>query len=557
MAVDFDAELTELAAEILRDAVQVYGTGSSLNPALTWNAGMLSSLDATSSFSAITGSLPALTGSFPALTGSFPALTGSFPALTGSFRAIATGAAAQEPQVTLKRAFKLPSHLPGVRLPAEPELAAMARSAPAMAALDALARWLGQDGRLVTSTDDLSDDDATDASGQLGVGPRQLSLLWKYALISGWFELEDSADRQCTWAVTGQTAWRWADGDDSGALHGWAAVFASVAAGALGIMAETDLPLAGKLDFEGQGVALAVMLFVARQAGMTIPDIEDLVRDGALGDYPSFRRKRAWNAWIHAHGHPAHLLLGELEAIGAVALPGDTAGTVQLTPLALWALRKQFLLDRISVPVLRSPSPRMTAADLVALSEAVGEAEFDAAFVEWMHDRDPEQAARELLIYAGSVDPQGRLAAVDIARRIGAGGYRAWKDAMKRHELRGYARISLSMMARDLPASTLPLALEPDADDMAWMATDRLATACDTEDSDPDPDEVAAQFAKAVPDGEEKLVIGLMGRSSHPDSARVLDALGYWHPDRRIAKEARRAARALAKDPVPARAGVR
>ena len=71
------------------------------------------------------------------------------------------------------------------------------------------------------------------------------------------------------------------------------------------------------------------------------------------------------------------------------------------------------------MPALRPPSPQMTAADLVALSDAVSEAEFDAAFVEWMRDRDPEQAARELLIYAGSVDPHGRLAAVDIARRIG------------------------------------------------------------------------------------------------------------------------------------------
>jgi len=81
---------------------------------------------------------------------------------------------------------------------------------------------------------------------------------------------------------------------------------------------------------------------------------------------------------------------------------------VQLTPLALWALRKQFMLDKISVPVLRPPSPQMSAAALIALSDALSDAEFDAAFVAWMRDRDPEQAVRELLIYAGSVDPRGR-----------------------------------------------------------------------------------------------------------------------------------------------------
>ena len=528
MSVDSDAKLTELAAEILRDAVQVYDTGSGLSPVLTaWNAGTLSGLVATSSF---------------------PALTGSFPALTGSFRAIGTDAA-EEPPVTLKRVFKLPSRLPGVRLPPEPELVAMARSAPVIAALDVLARWHGWNGRLVTSTDDLTDDDATDASRRLGIAPERLSLLWKYALISGWLELEDAAHRRRTWAVIGQTAWRWADGDDSGALHWWAAVFAAVAAGALDTMAEADLPLARKLDFEGQGVALAVMLFAARQAGMTIVDIEDLVRDGAVGDHPLLRRKRTWNAWVQKHGHPAHRLLGELQAIHAVTVPRGVTGTVELTPLALWALRKQFMLDKISVPVLREPSQRMTAADLVMLSEVVSEVDFDAAFAEWMRGRDPEQAARELLIYAGSVDPQGRLTAVDIARRIGAPGYRAWKDAIKRPELRGYARVSLSMMASDLPKSTLPLVLEPDPDDIAWLATDLLA-ACGTDE--PDPDEIATRFAEAVPDGEEKLILGLMARSSHPDSARVLDVLGIWHPDGRVAREARRAARAMGKERVPA-----
>ncbi len=231
-----------------------------------------------------------------------------------------------------------------------------------------------------------------------------MSSLWQYALISGWFELEDSADRRRTWAVIGPAAWRWADGDDSGALHGWAAVFAAVAARALDIMAEDHRSRARRLDFEGQGVALAVILFAARRTGMTGVDIEDLVRDGAIGERPSFFRKRAWNAWVQEHGHPAHRLLGELAAIGAVTLPRSATGAVQLTPLALWALRKQFMLDKISVPVLRPPSPQMSAAALVALSDAVSEAEFDDAFGEWMRGRDPEQAARELLIYAGSVD---------------------------------------------------------------------------------------------------------------------------------------------------------
>jgi hypothetical protein len=125
---------------------------------------------------------------------------------------------------------------------------------------------------------------------------------------------------------------------------------------------------------------------------------------------------------------------------------------------------------------------------------------------------------------------------------------------MKRPELRGYARVSLSMMAGDLPDSNPPLVLEPDPVDMAWMVTDLLATVGGPYD-DPDPEEIGARFAEVVPDGQQQQVIGLMAQISHPDSARVLDALGTHHPDGRVAREARKALRAMASNRAPARAG--
>jgi len=246
-------------------------------------------------------------------------------------------------------------------------------------------------------------------------------------------------------------------------------------------------------------------------------------------------------------------LLGELTAIGAVIAPRDATGTVKLSPLGLWALREQFALDGIRVPVLRPPSPQMPAADLVTLFDAASTAEFDSAFASWMHDRDPEQAVRELLIYAGASDAHGRLLAVDIARRIGVPGYLAWKDAVKRPELRGYARVTLSKMAGQLPESASAPGYQQDPDDTAWLATDLLAIVCDADQ--PDPNQVAAQFAGAVPHGEEERILGLMAQGSHPDTARVLDMLGTCHPDRRVARGARRAVRAVAKDRARARAG--
>ncbi len=127
MAVDSGASsggsLSGLAGQILREAVRAYDTDDierlvvGYNPVLAaWNTGMF-------------------------------AAAGD---MTGSFRTIGFAAVGQDPEVSLSRVFRLGKRLPAVRLPAAAELAAQARSAPLMARLEALASWLGQDGRPVT-----------------------------------------------------------------------------------------------------------------------------------------------------------------------------------------------------------------------------------------------------------------------------------------------------------------------------------------------------------------------------------------------------------------------
>jgi hypothetical protein len=278
-----------------------------------------------------------------------------------------------------------------------------------------------------------------------------------------------------------------------------------------------------------------------------------MVMRGVIGDRPSSRARRAWDRWVRDHGDPASCLLGELAAMSAVTVPDADDGTVVLLPLALWALREQLQLDGIEIPVLAAASPRMTASYLVSLADGVSDAEFEAEVAAWMAARTPDRAARELLAFAAFSGAQPRLAAVNLVRRIGIDAHRAWWDAMQRPELRGYARIALSMMAADLPESSLPMLLNPNPDDLIWVAADLLALACG--DEDPDPQQVAEQFNEAVPSGEESWIFGLMSQSSHPEVAQALTALGRYHPDRRIAKEARHAARAASKNRTMARAG--
>ena len=535
MAVNSGASLSGLAGEILREAVRVYDTDDierlvvGYNPVLAgWNTGMFSAAGD----------------------------------MTGSFRTVGFASIANaEPEVTLTRVFRLAKRLPAVRLPAAAELAARARTAPLMERLEALASWLGQDGRPVTADDELPAADADEAARVLGVSPEYLPFLWDYALTARWVEFDDGQGGGAR-AVPGFTAWRWAGGDDVSTLRSWTVVFSAVLAQALEVSAALDPRGARKLRFQGQGVVVAMLLFLDRRTGMSAAGIRDIVRSGALGGRKSARARRPWDAWTREHGDPVRWLLGELAALRAVEAPGSDDGAVPLAPLALWGLREQLRLEGIEIPQIAMTGEPLRAADLVALAGSVSDAEFEAEAAAWVASRGPEQAGRDLLAFAAFAGSQPRLVAVNLTRQIGPGAHLAWRDAMQRPELRGYARVALSALAADLPESTLPMVLDPDPDDLTWMATDLLALACG--DEDPDPDEIAAQFAEAVPPGEESWIIGLMSHSSHPDVAQVLTVLGRYHPDRRVAKEARRAARAVARnrpaarpDRVPARAAGR
>jgi hypothetical protein len=511
MSVDFDTRLSGLAAQILRDAVKALNLleGSQTGMlAVNWGA-----------------------------TGSFQALTGSFPALTGSFAAV--GHESDE-RVGLKELFGLGAKLAPVRLLPPAQLAQHARSAPLMAKLEALATWLGR-GRLVGHRDELSDKEEAEAARWVGVPRDYLPHLWEYALTARWFELDDEPNSERTWAVPGDAARRWAEGDDSGALGVWAVVFAAVLSKAIEVAAFCDPGAARKLNFEGKGVVVAMTLFLARQAGLSLADVGGLVMGGTVGERPSFRARRAWDGWLRKHGDPARLLVSELAALNAVAVPERNGGLVGLTPLAMWALREQVMRDGVKVPVLSTRLAEMSAASLVSMADGVEETAFAENIAAWVTSRTPEQAANELLAFAAISRGPSRLVAVSLARGVGPGGHRAWRDAMQRPELRGYARITLSVMAAELPRSSLPLAIAPDQDDLARVADDLLQGGFG--EATPDSAEIAATFRRAVPEGAEMWLIGLMSRNSRPQIVQVLKVLGRRHPKREIAKAARKAAR--------------
>jgi hypothetical protein len=443
----------------------------------------------------------------------------------------------------IKEALGLPDSLPPIRLPSLPELAARARRAPLPAALAALVRWAGPGGREVTGDGELTPADAAAAAAALGVEPAKLPYLWEYALAVEWLVLDDDEER----AAPGDTAADWA-GDDEAVFDAWSATLAAVLGETLLVAGpaddeEWDALGLGELDFSGQAMVLAILLFLARREGLTMAEFTEVLWEAAVADMPAGQAARARATWEAHYGDPVRLLLDQLGELDAVTAAGDM---VELTPLALAALREQLADAGVEIPLLPPTAAELTGAQLLAMAEGVGDEEFEAESDAWVAARGAGAAARELLGLAADGGPAERMLAVAAVTRIGAAAGPAWRDSLDVPEVRPYAKIALAGAAGPGDLGPLSPGLEPLPEDIAWVATDMLALACDEEF--PDPDEIAAAFREAVPPGQEAVLLDAMGRGAHPDAVAVLNHIGRYHPDKQIAKAARTAAhRALSR----------
>jgi len=425
-----------------------------------------------------------------------------------------------------------------LRLPQPGELAAQARRAPLMAQLRRLAWWLGA-GRSVTDDEELASGDAAEAVAELGVGAARLPHLWWLAMDAVFIEVDEDE----THAIPGESAHAWDEGDDDEVLDIWEMVFALVIGDTLDAAAVLDPDLSGELDFSGHGAGLAVTLFLARPDGLAVAAISEVIRASATAELPPAQAEPAWQSWVRVHGDPARLLLDMMTELDAVQIADTEDGPVaRLTPLGLAAVRTQLLESEVEIPLLPD-AEHMTAAQLIAMAEGASEEEFTAETAAWLSYQIAEPAARELLAVAAASDPASRILAVSVVvTGIGELAGPAWREALDRIELRAYAKAALS--GGDPATASLP-GLEPDARDVAWMITDTLAAEGWDDlsgEDDREPEELAKRLGEAIPAGQELAMFEVMARIPHPDAADVLTVIGRRHPDKKIAKLARKSA---------------
>ncbi|HEX4087792.1 MAG TPA: hypothetical protein VHZ33_03695 [Trebonia sp.] len=455
--------------------------------------------------------------------------------------------------IDIKEALGLPDALPPIRLLPLPALAAEARRAPLPAQLAALAAWVGKDGREVDSDGDLTPEDQAEVVAALGVTAEDFDFLWEYALGVEWLLFDpDDEDR----VLTGETADDWASGDDESVFAAWSSTMAAVLGETLELYgpepdfddeSDDDEGDDDEFNFTGQGMAIAILLFLARREGLTGDEFTEVLWENAAGgdvdeddEELSDELAEARERWEQEYGDPARLLLDRLHTVLAITEDDDV---VRLTPLALAALHEQLVEAGVDIPLLPPTAAELTGSELLAMAEGVTDAEFEAEAQAWVQSRGDDPAARELLELAAQGHPGERMLAVAVVTAIGAPAAPALREGLTVEPIRGYAKVALLSLAGidDMNGSAeVPSELELTPDDLAWIATDLLALACD--DEFPDPDDLAVSFREAVPVGQETPLFEAMARSAHPDAEDVLNHLGRHHPDKQVAKAARTAA---------------
>ncbi|MFE0806668.1 hypothetical protein ACFW4M_30825 [Streptomyces sp. NPDC058794] len=462
------------------------------------------------------------------------------------------------------------STLPPARLRPEAELARDALSTPVLSRAARLARWAGPETR-VDAGGGLVEEQLPAAAGELGLtgddAAAYASEAWRVAVDTGLVEITDEE--------TGTVA----QGDDLALLTGgspqdvlgvWLTALETVLADAsvpdlddlVDAMAEGGTVDLSSLDWDPQaeaefldGVlgnlylltvgedgagdtpvplpALAASVIVPSDMGEPTNDVLEQVSDAMMRLDDQFRMLEP--VGLVAYRPVDEALMADADE--EPAAPVDEAdvtryGMVRLTPLGLYGLRTRLQEAGFGVPVVGDLAGKGADALLdgtAPFPPAAAHAETEL----WLAGRGPLDAARELLAAARGADPGAplrRLRCQQALSLVGTEAEPALREVLDDPELGGLARVWLTEHgARDVPA--------PPQEMVFWLTIDTVAAQLAAEGN--------SEELRALVEGLAQQHSGFFDtawRVGHPATPDVLEAMGRLHPDKKVAKEARKAA---------------
>ncbi|KPC60026.1 hypothetical protein [Streptomyces chattanoogensis] len=483
--------------------------------------------------------------------------------------------------------------LPPVRLHSEAELARDALSAPLMARAARLARW-AERGVPVGAGGEILEEALGDATELLGLagdedGPAYTAEAWQLAVDTGLVEIEEH-DGSAESAESGEAGAEDATmgtarpGEELGLLtsgsphdildiwlEGMETVLADAAAPDLSDIAD-QIAEGGELDLDAidwnpeeeaellDGILGNLYLLTALAerpdqdvplpalaASMIVPDDMDEPTDDVLEEVSeAMMRLDDQFRVLEPIGLVAYrpvdeALIEELDEQGETVRSAEPLtdedvsryGMVRLTPLGVWAVRARMLDAGVHAPAVGDLTDKGADVLLEALPdypEALAQAESE----QWLAVRSPLDASRDLLGAARGDDeraPLRRLAAQQTLSLVSPDAEAALREVLDDRQLGGLARVWLAERA-------LPGIPEPSEDMIFWLTVDTLAAQLDSAD------EAAAELRELIQGLTEQHsgFFETAWRVDHPATAEVLEAMGRLHPDKKAAKEARKAA---------------
>ncbi|MEV5143268.1 hypothetical protein AB0L14_02205 [Streptomyces sp. NPDC052727] len=462
------------------------------------------------------------------------------------------------------------SPLPPVRLHPEAELARAALSTPLLSRAARLARWAGP-GTRVDAGGGLVEEQLPAAVELLGLTGDEAAAYageaWRIAVDAGLVEI---VDEEAGTVRAGEDLKLLTGGSPRDVLTVWLAALETVIADAT-VPDLDDLVAAldegGEVDFSSldwdpeaeaeflDGVLGNLYLLTVREDGPgdgTVPlpalAASVIVPDG-MGEPTNDVLEQVSDAMMRLDGQ-----FRALEPVGLVdyrpvdeALMADTDeeaaatvddtdvaryGMVRLTPLGVYGLRARLLEAGFEAPAVGDLADK--GADVLLDGTArFGPFAARAETEQWLARREPLAAARELLAAARGADagaPLRRLRCQQALSLVGAEAEPALREVLDDPELGGLARVWLSERgAAGVPA--------PSEDMVFWLTVDTLAAQLAAEGN--------SEELQALVEGLAAQHSGFFTaawRVEHPATAEVLDAMGRLHPDKKVAKQARKAA---------------
>nr|WP_055504044.1 hypothetical protein [Nonomuraea pusilla] len=394
---------------------------------------------------------------------------------------------------------------PPVELAPDAELARAVSSVPLVADAIRLTAWTGE--RRVAPDGTLTEADAAAAAGELGLEPSRMRLLWVVAVNTGLLRIaRGRAQRgplslQLTPAAT---------------LEFWDGVV-------MDVLDRADEGLTGSAVIDGHLAEMLATIYSVRSGVATANLARGILQSHEVACAPAKAELRRLAAAL-----PAQLL----EALALLAYCGlveqTPAGRTALTPLGVWAIRRDLLREGHDAPTTDEVRvfADLSAAELVdALVKGTAT---QSAVAGWLERRAPEDAARELVAIAAAGTAGQRGAVGAVLEELGPEAEAPMREALEHPLTRRYAASWLHI--RDLEAPALS------ADDHTWIAVDSLAALMHM--SGP----AAGRLDTPEPGEELVRLMAEMPAVGHPDTVAVLDMLAAAHDDQAVVKAARKAA---------------